>query len=342
LVPAVIGASLGLAVTFVLFLNDAPNDKPGYAAAVRQAGPSVVNIYSSKVLEPAVCQQPWFREWCERFADVDPEQMQTSLGSGVIAQPGGYILTNYHVIAGADEIFVMFADGVSTIARLIGADPETDLAVIQVATQGLTPIEIPSSDQVEVGDLVLAIGNPFGIGQTVSAGIVSAKGRAGISESLYDDFIQTDAAINPGNSGGALIDTEGRLVGINTLIFSPSGGSQGIGFALPARLVVAILDEIIATGKVTRGWLGVTLNQPLGGSAGLLVTQVAAASPAGQAGVLPGDLIVSVNGIAASNLIQVSGQIAETDPGGNILMSLERNGRLIEVVATAAERPPDL
>ncbi len=341
LVPAVVGASLGLVVTLALFLYNKTNDKPGYASAVRQAAPSVVNIYSSKILEPAVCQQPWFRDWCERFVGVDPEQMQTSLGSGVIAHEAGYVLTNYHVIAGADEIFVMFANGQSTTATLIGADPETDLAVVQVPVAGLTPIQIGDSDAIEVGDLTLAIGNPFGIGQTVSAGIVSAKGRAGISASLYDDFIQTDAAINPGNSGGALIDTSGALIGINTLIFSPSGGSQGIGFALPSQLVVAILEEIIATGKVTRGWLGITLNPPLLESPGLLVTEVAPASPARLAGMQPGDEVIAVNGVAASSLIQISRIIAQTAPGAEIVLTLQRDNRRLDVIAVAAERPLD-
>jgi len=342
LVPAIIGASLGLAVTFVLFLGNGWDDKPGYAAAVRRAAPSVVNIYSSKVLEPAVCQQPWFRDWCDRMREINPEQLQTSLGSGVIANHEGHILTNYHVIAGADEIFVMFANGLSTTARLVGADPETDLAVIKVETPGLTPIPVGKSEQVEVGDLALAIGNPFGIGQTVSAGIISAKGRTGISESPYDDFIQTDAAINPGNSGGALIDTEGQLIGINTLIFSRTGGSQGIGFALPAELAVSILEEIVATGKVTRGWLGVTLNPPLDNRNGLLVTQVSPASPAAKAGVAAGDLILAVNQFPATDLMAVSQLIAATEPGGEIVMSIQRGASRFDVRALAAERPPQL
>ena len=341
--PAVIGASLGLAATFGLFhlrqTGDGPAgaDKPGYATAVRRAAPAVVNIYSARNLEPAVCSQPWFREWCERFRGSNPGNLQTSLGSGVVANTEGYILTNNHVIAGADEIFVMFAGGESTTARLVGADPETDLAVIQVQAQGLTPITIGDSDRAEVGDLVLAIGNPFGIGQTVSAGIISAKGRTGVSESPYDDFIQTDAAINPGNSGGALIDTEGRLLGINTLIFS--GGSQGIGFALPARLAVSILDEIVETGKVTRGWLGVTLNPPSASGEGLLVTQVSPASPAWRAGVQPGDVVLAINQTPAADLSTLSRLIARIPPGGDIVMSLERSGQRFEVRAKAAERP---
>jgi len=337
-----IGLSLGLAVTFALYLQNASDDKPGYAAAVRLASPSVVNIYSSKILEPAVCQQPWFREWCERLRDVNPDQMQTSLGSGVIADKQGYILTNYHVIAGADEIFVMFANGHSTVATLIGADPETDLAVIRVNTPGLTPIAIGESDQTDVGDIVLAIGNPFGVGQTVSAGIISAKGRNGISESPYDDFIQTDAAINPGNSGGALINTEGQLIGINTVIFTRTGASQGIGFALPAQLAAAVLEEIVATGKVTRGWLGVTLNPPLDERGGLLVTQVSPGSPALLAGVQPGDLILAVNQLPADDLMEVSRLIAGIAPGGEIVMSVLRDDSHFDVRAIAAERPSQL
>jgi len=339
LVPAIIGATLGLAVTFFLFQLRGADDKPGYAAAVRRAAPAVVNIYSSRSLEPTVCQQPGFRDWCERFRGEGAGTLQTSLGSGVIASSEGHILTNNHVIEGADEIFVMFADGQSTTASLVGADRETDLAVIRVDASGLTPIEVGDSDAAEVGDLVLAIGNPFGIGQTVSSGIISAKGRTGVSESLYDDFIQTDAAINPGNSGGALIDTDGRLIGINTLIFNPNGEAQGIGFALPARLAFSILDEIVETGKVTRGWLGVTLSPPAAGIEGLLVTQVTPASPAALAGIEPGDRLLAVNHTSATDLAHLSRLIAEIPPGAEIPLTLQRGTDLIEVSTTAAERP---
>jgi len=338
LVPAVVGATLGLVVTFLLFELKA-DDRPGYASAVRRAAPAVVNIYSSRTLEPSICQQPSFQEWCERFRGDTPGNLQTSLGSGVIATAEGHILTNNHVIEGADEIFVMFADGQSTLASLVGADPETDLAVIRVEAQGLTPIRVGDSDRAEVGDVVLAIGNPFGIGQTVSAGIISAKGRTGVSESLYDDFIQTDAAINPGNSGGALIDTDGRLIGINTLIYDGAGQAQGIGFALPARLAFSILDEIVETGKVTRGWLGVMLSPPGPDESGLLVTRVTPSSPAAEAGVLPGDRLLAVNHTAATDLAHLSRLIAEIPPGAEILITLRRRGDDLEVSTTAAARP---
>ena len=343
LVPAVVGAALGLAVTLGVFLAKADNDKPGYAAAVRRAAPAVVNIYAAKALQPPICQQPWFREWCERFRGDGRNQMQSSLGSGVVIRSDGYILTNNHVIEGADQIFVAFAGGQGTTARLVGSDPETDLAVIQVAATGLTPITLGNSNDVEVGDVTLAIGNPFGIGQTVSAGIISAKGRAGISRSPYDDFIQTDAAINPGNSGGALIDAEGRLIGINTLIYTRSGGSQGISFAIPVQLAVAILDEILETGKVTRGWLGIGLSNPARGSgAGLLVTDVTPQGPAWVAGLLPGDRILAINREPTIDVIAASRLIARIDPGGQISMNVLRGQRNLSVVATAAERPRPL
>jgi serine protease DegS len=340
LVPAVVGAALGLAVTLGVFLANADNDKPGYAAAVRRAAPAVVNIYSAKALQPPICQQPWFQEWCERFRGDGRSQMQSSLGSGVVIRSDGYILTNNHVIEGADQIYVAFAGGQGTTARLVGSDPETDLAVIQIAATGLTPITLGNSNDVEVGDVTLAIGNPFGIGQTVSAGIISAKGRAGISRSPYDDFIQTDAAINPGNSGGALIDAEGRLIGINTLIYTRSGGSQGISFAIPVQLAVAILDEILETGKVTRGWLGIGLSNPVRGSgAGLLVTDVTPQGPAWAAGLLPGDRILAINRETTLNVIAASRLIARVDPGGQVSMNVLRGDRNLSVVATAAERP---
>ena len=196
-------------------------------------------------------RQRRFQEWCNRFAGEARLQMQNSLGSGVVVHPAGYILTNNHVIEGADEIQVGFADGSIATGTLIGSDPETDLAVIRVPREGLTAITLGASEQVAVGDVALAIGNPFGIGQAVSAGIISAKGRAGISASPYDDFLQTDAAINPGNSGGALLDADGNLIGINTLIFSRSGDSNGIGFAIPAQLAFEIFTEIIEKVRPT-------------------------------------------------------------------------------------------
>jgi serine protease DegS len=302
----------------------------------------VVNIYSTKMHKPAICQQPRFREWCDRFAGAGRSQMQSSLGSGVVVHADGYIITNLHVIDGADEILVAFADGRTSRAVLVGSDPETDLAVIRVPLTNLTPITLGSSDSVEVGDVALAIGNPFGIGQTVSAGIISAKGRAGISRSPYDDFIQTDAAINPGNSGGALIDTEGQLIGINTMTFTRSGDSAGVGFAIPAQLTYSILEEIIETGRVTRGWLGAVLasNPASRQSTGLQITAVEPGGPAARAGLRSGDIVLAVNKLPATDSNAISLEIGRTEPGNEIELKILRSGTQSLVVVIAGVRPP--
>jgi serine protease DegS len=342
LVPALIGGLVGLAVIMIARPDASEQARPGYAAAVKRAAPAVVNIYSSKVVKPPICQLPRFREWCDRFTGGDAQRMQSALGSGVVVREDGYILTNNHVIAGADEILVGFSNGETTAAALVGSDPETDLALIRVPVTGLSPIPRAATGAVEVGDLVLAIGNPFGIGQTVSAGIISAKGRAGISPSPYDDFIQTDAAINPGNSGGALVDTQGNFVGLNTLIYSSSGTSAGIGFAIPAELALSVLDELVSTGRVTRGWLGVEMDGlPRADDAvGLTVTRVLPGGPADQAGLLPGDIILAVNGQPATDSASVSRLIAMTTPGSDIQLTLLRRGSQRSVVARSGQRPP--
>ncbi len=341
LLPALIGGLVGLAVTMAMRAGPAPSAKAGYALAVKRAAPAVVNIYSTKVLAPPICQLPRFKEWCDRFSGGEKEHMQSSLGSGVIVREDGYILTNNHVVAGADEILVAFNNGQATTASVIGSDAETDLAVIKVEANGLRPIPLGSSADVEVGDVALAIGNPFGIGQTVSSGIISAKGRTGISASPYDDFIQTDAAINPGNSGGALIDSEGDLIGINTLIFSRSGGSEGIGFAIPAQLAMSVLDEIVETGRVTRGWLGIVLSSiPNAGMAvGLEVTQVLPRGPADLAGVQVGDRILAVNDQPAVSSTAVSRRIAEAAPGSTIRLDVLRGDEQLQMTARSGERP---
>ncbi|MFB3104601.1 MAG: S1C family serine protease, partial [Pseudomonadales bacterium] len=253
----------------------------------------------------------------------------------------GYILTNNHVIAGADEILVGFSTGQATTATLVGSDPETDLAVIRVQASGLTPIPVGSSDEVEVGDVALAIGNPFGIGQAVSSGIISAKGRAGVSPSPYDDFIQTDAAINPGNSGGALIDAEGNLIGINTMIVSRSGGSEGIGFAIPVRLAMSILNEIVQNGRVTRGWLGVELANapPTGAGVGLEILNVVRYSPAANAGLRVGDYILAINEHPAVSSLVVTRQIAHAEPGSDLELDVMRRGQQLSLTAESGVRP---
>jgi serine protease DegS len=340
LLPALVGGLVGLGVMLAT-KPGAPASKPGYAQAVKRAAPAVVNIYSSKLLTPPICQLPRFKEWCDRFTGGEQNHMQSSLGSGVIVREDGYILTNNHVIAGADEILVSFNNGQATTATVIGNDPETDLAVIKVEASGLRPVDIGDSASVEVGDVALAIGNPFGIGQTVSSGIISAKGRTGISPSPYDDFIQTDAAINPGNSGGALIDAAGNLIGVNTLIFSRSGGSEGIGFAIPAQLAMSVLNEIVETGRVTRGWLGVELaSTPAPGMAvGLEVTRVLARGPADQAGLRVGDLIVAINEQPAVSSAVVSRLIAHAAPGSDIQLDILRGEEAMTVTARSGERP---
>src|SRR5690625_3325806 len=269
-----------------------------YSAAVELSSPAVVNIYSSRVFareQHPLMSDPFFRQF---FGDELPQhrRLLSSLGSGVIVSEDGYVLTNHHVIDGADEIRVALRDGRETLAEVIGTDPESDLAVLRIALETLPVITLADSEQVAVGDIVMAIGNPFGVGQTVTMGIISATGRSHLGLSAYEDFIQTDAAINPGNSGGALIDAEGALVGINTAIFSRSGGSQGVGFAIPTLLANAILEDLITQGRVIRGWLGIEaqeLTPELAASFGLQVPRGLVLSgalprgPAHRAGLQP-------------------------------------------------------
>jgi len=342
LLAASIGGLIGFAVSAWLHRTAPP--LAGYADAVAAAEPSVVNIYSSKAVHaPAnpICDVPRYRQLCDA-ANISRRRLQNSLGSGVIVRSDGYILTNAHVIAGADEILVAFFDGQTASATIIGIDAETDLALIRTAAKDLQPIKVGSSDNARVGDIVLAIGNPFGIGQTVSMGIISAKGRFGLSASPYEDFLQTDAAINPGNSGGALIDGRGRLLGINSLFYSRSGGSQGIGFAVPAALALSVLDEIITEGRVIRGWIGIEIGSVSSGSGalGLAIADVVPGSPAANAGVMRGDIITAINDQPAANPRTATRQIGTTAPGSDIKLSLQRNGQTLEVHATAGERPP--
>jgi serine protease DegS len=344
LLPALVGAVAGLAALALLSRSATPT--AGYADAVARAAPSVVNIYSSKVVTTRrlpICELPRYRDLCRALEGANP-RLQNSLGSGVIVREDGYILTNAHVIADADEILVAFSDGQTTTAKIIGTDPETDLAVIEANATGLTPIELGRSDQARVGDIALAIGNPFGIGQTVSMGIISAKGRYGLSASPFDDYLQTDAAINPGNSGGALIDANGRLLGINSLIYSQTGGYQGIGFAVPAQLAMNVLDEIIREGRVIRGWLGIEAVNAVNGDGKrvLVVANVLPDSPAARAGLTRGDVILSINGQAASSARVVTQQISLAAPGSTLDLQLLRNGEPIEVRATAGVRPPPI
>lgn len=289
--------------------------------AAHIASAAVVSISTSKApMRSPQSRDPWFRFF---FGDQE-QQQQSGLGSGVIVSPTGYLLTNNHVIEGADEIEVTFNDGRQTKARVIGTDPETDLAVLKVEMDGLPAVTLGQSESLQVGDQVLAIGNPFGVGKTVTSGIVSALGRTQLGINTFENFIQTDAAINPGNSGGALVDVNGHLMGINTAIYSRSGGSMGIGFAIPTSTAKSVMEAIVQEGQVTRGWIGVEpqeLNPELAEAfgvahqSGVIVTGVMQNGPAAQAGVRPGDVIRTVNGKSVKTVPELLSTVAALKPG---------------------------
>ena len=322
-----------------------------YADAVVIAAPAVVNLYTTKVInKPAhpLFEDPQFRRY---FGDNGPKQrrMESSLGSGVIMSPEGYILTNNHVTTGADQIVVALRDGRETLARVVGSDPETDLAVLKIDLKNLPAITLGRSDGLRVGDVALAIGNPFGVGQTVTMGIISATGRNQWGLNSYEDFIQTDAAINPGNSGGALVDANGNLTGINTAIFSKSGGSQGIGFAIPVKLAMEVMKSIIEHGQVIRGWLGIEV-QPLTkelaesfgltGRPGIVVAGIFRDGPAQKAGLQLGDVILSIDGAPAGDGRKSMNQVARIKPTDKVAILVMRNGKEIKLSAEIGLRPP--
>ncbi|MBB2777592.1 UNVERIFIED_ORG: Do/DeqQ family serine protease [Comamonas terrigena] len=314
------------------------------AAAAQKAMPAVVSINTSKEVRHPRSNDPWFQFF---FGDVGPQQ-QTGLGSGVIVSPAGYILTNNHVVEGADQIAVTLADGRMANASIIGTDPETDLAVLKVELDKLPVIVLGNSDHAVVGDTVLAIGNPFGVGQTVTSGIVSALGRKELGINTFENFIQTDAAINPGNSGGALVDVNGNLLGINTAIYSRSGGSMGIGFAIPVSIAKLVLDGIVKDGKVTRGWIGVEPNElspelaeTFGAKAsqGVIITGVLQDAPAARAGMLPGDVITAVQGQVVRNVAEMMTAVAALPPGQVAEFAVLRNGSETTLSITPGVRP---
>jgi len=327
-----------------------PARAESYYEAVRRSSPAVVNIFSSKEVRAQrnpLLNDPLFRRFFgEQFGD--DTQRATSLGSGVIVSPSGYILTNHHVVEAADEIEVALPDGKKLLAKVVGNDPDTDLAVLRVNADKLPAITFGESDQLRVGDAVLAIGNPFGVGQTVTSGIVSALGRSGLHINTFENFIQTDAAINPGNSGGALVDARGNLVGINTAIYSRSGGSMGIGFAIPVSTAKMVMEQIIRSGLVTRGWIGVELQEitpalaesfRLRDTRGAIIAGVLRDGPADKAGVKPGDVLTAIDGAPISDPQNLLNLVAVLQPGSVAKLKIRRQAQALEVSVTVGRRP---
>ena len=324
-----------------------------YADAVASALPSVVNVYIAKVRVQkglSLFNDPLFQHFFGRDLIIEPKKrLETSLGSGVIVR-NGYILTNHHVIEGADKIQVALPGGRTLDAEIIGTDPDTDLAVLKTDQRDLPAIGIADASNIRVGDVVLAIGNPFGVGQTVTMGIISATGRNKLGINTYENFIQTDAAINPGNSGGALIDASGRLIGINTVIFSKSGGSQGIGFAIPVDLAMNVMEEILQHGHVVRGWLGLSGQNMTAQLAktfklkdvqGVLITSVVRKGPADQAGLDPGDIVTHFNDQKVPDTASMTKMIADSSPGLGVTIKGWRGEHRFEFKARMQERPPE-
>ena len=332
---------------------DEPHGRPNVVSlspAAKKAMPSVVNIFTSKdvkVPRHPFMDDPLFRRFFGDQLDGDT-QHSSSLGSGVIVGPEGYILTNHHVVEAADEIELALADGRKSPAKVVGTDPETDLAVLKVDLSGLPAVTFGNPDKLSVGDMVLAIGNPFGVGQTVTMGIVSALGRSHLGISTFENFIQTDAAINPGNSGGALVDASGNLVGINSAIYSRSGGSLGIGFAIPANLAKQVMEQIVRTGSVTRGWIGVEVQDisaelaesfKISNSHGTLIAGVLRGGPADRAGIKPGDILVAVESREVVDSTSMLNLVAALEPGKEATLKILRNRNEMSVKINVGKRP---
>ncbi len=332
-------------------LMEAP-PSPGGAApagsfrtAAQKASAAVVSINTSKAARRNPnSNDPWFRFF---FGDQGNEP-QTGLGSGVIVSESGYILTNNHVVEGADEIEVVLNDSRNTRAKVIGTDPDTDLAILKIELDKLPVIVLGNSDGAQVGDQVLAIGNPFGVGQTVTSGIISALGRNQLGINTFENFIQTDAAINPGNSGGALVDTNGNLLGINTAIYSRSGGNMGIGFAIPVSTAKQVLEGIVKDGQITRGWIGVEPNDlspelaetfNVKAHQGVIITGVLQNGPAAQAGIRPGDVIVKIASQPVADVAHLLAMVAGLKPGTTARFSIERKNQALELEVTPGIRP---
>ncbi len=323
------------------------------ASIVEAVKPAVVNISTVKTvrLRDPFFDDPFFRRFFGEPFGMPRERKQSGLGSGVIVDPSGYILTNNHVIRGADEIKVTLLDKREFKGKVIGTDPKTDLAVVKIDAKDLPYIELGDSDKLKVGELVIAIGNPYGLNQTVTMGIVSATGRANVGIADYEDFIQTDAAINPGNSGGALVNVRGELVGINTAIFSTTGGYQGIGFAIPSNMAKAVMEQLIKHKKVVRGWLGVSVQAlsadmkkhfGLKEDRGVLINQVFENSPAEKAGLKEEDIILQYNGKDITDPTQLRNLVASTPPGKEVDLRIFRDGNVISRKVTIEELPQEV
>lgn len=351
-----VSVTTGLALAFLLVLFNPQlllplqNGNAGpasYAGAAAKASPAVVYVFASKLSlegppQPFDSSQPGLEQPFPRV------RREHSLGSGVMISPDGLLLTNNHVIQGADEINIVLADGRQLPAGIIGTDAETDLALLRVDGHDLPTADIGRSQELRVGDVVLAIGNPLGVGQAVSMGIVSATGRSQLGITTYENFIQTDAAINPGNSGGALVNSKGELVGINTAIISKSGGSQGIGFAIPTQLAMAVMEDIRQHGRVIRGWIGVSgqdltpaLAESLGlhTATGVIIAGVQRDGPAALAGLRPGDVITGLDDSQARSAVAIMNAIANHRPGDRIRLQIDRQGENLSVEMAVVERP---
>jgi Do/DeqQ family serine protease len=341
------GPSVASAVALIEAAPAAVGTTPAgsYRTAAQKASAAVVSINTSKAARRGPNgNDPWFRF----FFGEQGSEAQAGLGSGVIVSESGYILTNNHVVEGADEIEVVLNDSRSARAKVIGTDPDTDLAILKIELEKLPVIVLGNSDNAQVGDQVLAIGNPFGVGQTVTSGIVSAMGRNQLGINTFENFIQTDAAINPGNSGGALVDTNGNLLGINTAIYSQSGGSMGIGFAIPVSTAKQVLEGIVRDGQITRGWIGVEPNDlspelaetfAVKTRQGVIITGVLQNGPAAQAGIRPGDVILSIAGKPIADVTQLLSQVAALKPGTPARFSIERKNQSMDMEVTPGVRP---
>ena len=322
-----------------------------YADAVAKAAPSVVNIYTTKITTERVTplfSDPFIQQFFGDALTQTRKKRENSLGSGVIVDKKGYILTNHHVIAGADQIRVVLASGQSLGADIIGIDKDTDLAVLKIEHYNLPAISFARSKHLRVGDVVLAIGNPFGVGQTVTQGIISATGRSQLGINTFENFIQTDAAINPGNSGGALINAHGDLIGISNAIFSQTGGSHGIGFAIPADLARGVMHQLVETGHVARGWLGIAGQDitpqlaeayALQEDKGILISGILEDGPADLAGLQPGDIITRIDDTELSSAFEILNLVATKKPGTELKIYARRGSTYLELTAKVIERP---